>query len=311
MIIDKLIDRIKELRSPICIDLSTTVNAIPHKEILNHELELRWKTVFAIQKAMISFNREVINVIKDLVPAVKIPRVFYEKYGTAGIEAFIETIKIAKEAGLIVIGDINAGEDPYSSMHCAEAYLKQIDIEGVKQTVYDVDFITINPYCGHDTVEAYTDACANYDKGIFVLAKTSNKGGKDFQDILVPETETTTVTVPLYHRVCRHVAKWGSRLIGQHGFSAAGAVVDVSHPAEFTPLRKAFPNLFFLTTPKYIIDDTLQAFRSDDKIGALICSSYRLLKVHEITTYAGMNWEDAIRQAVTEMRDRTRQALDL
>ena len=56
-------------------------------------------------QAILMFNRGIIDAVSDIVPSVKVQIAYYEQYGTAGLRAFYETLRYAKEQGLVVIAD--------------------------------------------------------------------------------------------------------------------------------------------------------------------------------------------------------------
>ena len=65
------------------------------------------------------------------------------------------------------------------------------------------DMVTVNPYLGTDGVKPFIDACNTFDKGIFVLDKTSNPSSGEFQD-------RELAGEPLYERVAEKIEEWGS-----------------------------------------------------------------------------------------------------
>jgi len=95
---------------------------------------------------------------------------------------------------------------------------------------------------GYDSVEPYLADCTRYDKGLFVLVKTSNKSSADVQDLKLATSPSCT----LYAHVGKLVEQWGANLIGECGYSNICAVVGATHPAEAVELRKLLPNTFFL-----------------------------------------------------------------
>ena len=58
-----------------------------------------------VRAAIRDFHEIVLQVVAPLVPAVKLQIAFYEQYGLPGLLAFEDTIRMAREHGLIVIVD--------------------------------------------------------------------------------------------------------------------------------------------------------------------------------------------------------------
>lgn len=307
MIIDKLIERIQLMRNPISVGLNTTLDHLP-KEIYEKEIGLRWNTPRAASRAITEFNKIVIDVIYDIIPAVTINIAGYEKYGPCGLEAYMDTILNAKSKGLIVIGDIKRGDDYNASIHYSQAHIGRVNIGGVEQPIYDTDFITINSYFGSYSMEPFIEDCKKYDKGMFILAKTSEDIG-DFQNLKIMDY-THSKWVPIYQEVCRRVNMLGQ--LGKYELSSIGIVVgNIQQPIQLRQLRDLYPNMFFLVS-EYdgVVGNVLAAFRRTDKLGAIINSS-EIIRAHQKDTYCGLGWEDSIRKATIEVRDSIRQGLEL
>ncbi len=102
---DKLINKIKEMKNPTVMGLDPRYDIIPNciKEKYEKNLE-------GASKAIIEFNKALIDKVYDIIPAVKPQIAFYEMFGIAGIKAFEETCRYAKQKGMIVIADIKRGD---------------------------------------------------------------------------------------------------------------------------------------------------------------------------------------------------------
>jgi orotidine-5'-phosphate decarboxylase len=95
--------------------------------------------------------------------------------------------------------------------------------------VWGCDAVTVNPYLGLDGVEPFL---SYEDRGVFVLARTSNPRARDLQDLRVDGE-------PLYLAVARQVQRWNRR-------KNCGLVVGATFPQEMERLRRAVPELPFL-----------------------------------------------------------------
>jgi len=238
MVIDKLIDRIIELKNPTVIGLDPWLDMVP-SHILKEAYETYGKTLKGAAMAFLRFNKEIIDEVCEIVPAVKPQIAMYEQYGADGIAAYIETIKYAKTKGLFVIGDVKRGDIGSTAEAYSNGHIGEVVVDGVNFDVFGSDFITVNPYLGFDAIEPFLNNCKINNRGLFVLVKTSNKGCGDFQDLVVGDTT-------VYEIIGCSVAKWGKDLIGKHGFSSICAVVGATHPEQAKKLRALMPNTFFL-----------------------------------------------------------------
>ncbi|MCL2753959.1 MAG: orotidine-5'-phosphate decarboxylase [Defluviitaleaceae bacterium] len=244
----------------------------------------------------LDFNKGIIDAVYDIVPAVKPQIAFYEQQGIAGLQAYIETVAYARQKGMIVIGDIKRGDIASTAQAYADAHIGGGE--------FDVDFATINPYMGGDTMQPWINNCKTHDKGLFVLVKTSNKGSADFQNLAMGGKY-------LYTIVGENVEKWGAELTGKHGYSAIGAVVGATHPKELADMRKSLPHTFFLV-PGYgaqggTAADIAAAFDKNG-IGAIINSSRGIITAYKQEKYAGLDFAQAARQAAIDMRDELNKA---
>ena len=225
MITDKLIEKIKETGNPTVVGLDPRMSFIP--EHIKEECFAKYgKTPKAVAESFFMFNKEIIDATYDLIPAVKPQVAMYEMLGTDGFESYINTIKYAKEKGLVIIGDIKRGDIASTAENYSDGHIGRVDVEGNEFEIYGEDYITINPYMGFDSVEPYMANCKKYEKGLFVLVKTSNKGSGQIQDIALEGGK------PLYQTVGSLVSDWGNDTIGKYGYSAVGAVVGATHPKQ-------------------------------------------------------------------------------
>ena len=182
MITDRLIDRVIELQNPSVVGLDPNPAFIP-RHIMKKHTKKHTNTQAAIALAVYEFNVSLMDALAGIVPAVKPQIAFYEQFGAEGISCYIETIKYAKQLGYFVIGDIKRGDIASTAKAYSDAHIGRVIFYGEEKPVYDADFITLNPYLGYDSVKPFLDNAREYDKGLFILVKTSNPGAGDIQDV--------------------------------------------------------------------------------------------------------------------------------
>lgn len=200
--IDKLIDKIKEKNNPTVIGLDPRYDILPNciKEKYTKDLD-------GAGKAILEFNKRLIDATNDIIPAVKPQIAFYEMFGLPGIKAFEETCKYAKEKGMIVIADMKRGDIGTTAKAYSNSAIGKTSIGETEQSIFDVEFVTVNPYLGTDGVLPFVEDCKKYGKGIFVLVKTSNKSSGELQDLVTEDGEK------IYVKVAKLVNEWGKELI--------------------------------------------------------------------------------------------------
>ena len=234
-VIDKLINKIKETNNPTVIGLDPRYEMLPKCVTDKYP-----KTLEGVSQAIIEYNKALIDNTYDIIPAVKPQSAFYEMFGIPGINALYETCKYAKKKGMMVIADVKRGDIGSTAQGYSNAYLGKTKIEDKEESIFDVDFVTVNPYMGTDCIEPFLQDCKKYNKGIFILVKTSNPSSCELQDIKLINGEE------VYKEVANLVEKWGKDLIGKYGYSSIAAVVGATYPKQLEELRKLAPHTFFL-----------------------------------------------------------------
>lgn len=169
------------------------------------------------------FCRSIVDAVAEHAVAVKPQSAFFELRGVAGLRAYEATCDYARDAGLLVIGDVKRGDIPTTATAYAEGVLRHTDA------------VTLNAYLGGDSIEPYLEWCRNGGKGIFVLVKTSNPGGRDVQDAKLADGRH------VWELVAEYVDRWGSEVIGSSGLSSVGAVVGATYPEQVAAARGLLP----------------------------------------------------------------------
>ena len=166
-----------------------------------------------------AFNRRVIDATHEHAACYKPNAAFYED--PDGWRALAETVAYAHGKGVPVLLDAKRGDIG----NTARQYATALDPAGL-----DADAITVNPYMGRDTLEPYLSRSG---KGVFVLCRTSNSGGADFQNLDVGNDK------PLYQYVAERCAAWDEH-------DNVGLVVGATAPEELERLRDAVDRPFLV-----------------------------------------------------------------
>ncbi|WP_024865276.1 orotidine-5'-phosphate decarboxylase [Butyrivibrio sp. FCS014] len=297
--ISKLIDKIKKTEAPIVVGLDPKLDFIPPR-ILSKCYEELGQTPEGAAEAFWQFNKEIIDNIKDIVPAVKPQIAMYEELGIPGLITFKKTVDYCRENGLIVIGDIKRGDIGSTSASYAVGHLGGVKIGDTRYRGFDEDFATVNPYLGSDGVKPFINVCNEEDKGIFVLVKTSNPSSGEFQDRLIDGR-------PLYEIVGEKVEEWGKESM-DGAYSNVGAVVGATYPEMGKVLRKIMPHAYILV-PGYGAQGgtgkDLVHFFDKDGLGAIVNSSRGIIaawKSDKYTQFADGNVGEAARAAALDMK---------
>ena len=168
-------------------------------------------------QAALRFLRKVIRATSDYACAYKPNLAFYERYGSAAFDVLALTLQ-AIPGDIPVVLDAKRGDVPNTSAAYADALFDR----------FHADAVTVAPYLGMDSIEPF---CTE-GRYALVLARTSNPGAGDVQDLIVEGR-------PLYeHVVERSVASFAA--------DACGFVVGATYPEEARRIRELAPDRLFL-----------------------------------------------------------------
>lgn len=296
--IQKLIANIQKTNAPIVVGLDPMLNYIP-KQVQEKAFKEYGETLEGAAEAIWQFNKAIVDETYDIIPAVKPQIAMYEQFGIPGLMAYKKTVDYCKEKGLVVIGDIKRGDIGSTSAAYATGHVGKVQVGSKKYAGFDVDFVTLNPYMGSDSINPFIDACKEEKRGMFVLVKTSNPSSGEFQDQLVNGR-------PLYELVGEKVAQWGESFMGD-SYSYVGAVVGATYPEMGKILRKIMPKAYILV-PGYGAQGgqgkDLVHFFNEDGLGAIVNSSRGIIAAYKQEKYAKFgeeNFAQASRAAVEDM----------
>ncbi len=310
--IQKLIDRIKKTNAPVVAGLDPMLDYLPDS-LKQKAFSESGETLEGAAEAIWQFNRQIVDAVWDLIPAVKLQIAMYEQFGLPGIAVFQKTVNYCREKGLLVIGDVKRGDIGSTSSAYAAAHLGQVKVGKQRIAPFGEDFATVNPYFGTDGIQPFLDLCREEKKGIFVLVKTSNPSSGEFQDRLVEDEKNGSR--PLYEIVGEKVAEWADGCM-EGTYSEVGAVVGATYPEMGKVLRRIMPKSYFLV-PGYGAQGAkakdLVPYFNEDGLGAIVNSSRGIIaawKQEKYASYGAEQFADASRAALLDMIRDLRQALE-
>ena len=286
MLIDRVVEATKKKKNPCIVGLDPEWEKLPEC----YKVSGSEKTECILQWA-----KDIIDVLSDIVVAVKPQMAFYEVYGAKGLEICSKIIAYAHSKNLIVIDDSKRNDIGNTARAYAYAHLAT---EGAINT----DFMTVSPFLGRDSIEPFVDTAIKYHKGIFVLVKTSNPGSIEISDAVNSDGKSVSEFLAEY------VCQIGERAVGESGYSTFGAVVGATFPKEAEKLRQIMRRNYFLV-PGYgaqggSAKDIVSCFNPDG-LGALVSSSRGVLYHHtQVKEYDGSKnmYLDIVRKQAQKMQ---------
>ncbi|MEM6979153.1 MAG: orotidine-5'-phosphate decarboxylase [Planctomycetota bacterium] len=284
-------------RSMTCVGLDPRRDSLPAgiRDAVASNTPDEWAAAYT------TFCCGVIDVVADLVPCVKPQVAFFEQLGPAGSISLGQVIEHASRAGLQVIIDAKRNDIGSTAEAYADAYLGSHRAVADHRSVWGGDALTVSPYLGGDSLQPFVDVCDRRAAGIFVLVKTSNPGGGDFQDRLIGDR-------PLYGHVADMITTFNQSRRDSDGYGPVGAVVGATYPEQLMTLRATLPSSILLV-PGFGAQggsaDDVKAARDDNGVGAIVNSSRHIIFAHTRPEYASKygddRWQDAVRAATLEM----------
>lgn len=295
---DRLMSAIRKKGNPCVVGLDPRLDMMPDF-ITSYSAKMEKGK--AIQTAITNFHQIILDVVSSQVPAVKLQIAFYEQYGIPGLLAFVDTIQIAKQKGLIVIVDAKRNDITSTAEAYANAFLGRSTIFGEKEVIFDVDCITVSPFLGRDSLEPFVKACTEYGKGLFILVKTSNPGSVDIQDQKLVSTGKS-----MYDNLAKMVNDLAVNAVGELGYSSIGAVIGATFPHEAMHLRRLMPKSIFLV-PGYgaqggTSNDAMPCF-NEDGLGAVINSSRGITYAHQSRKVSKDEYVETVQSKLVQMID--------
>ena len=163
--------------------------------------------------------------LSGLIPSAFKPNIgYYQSLDKPRDEDFSGSLALADVLDLVenffpgipVILDSKRGDIARSSLNYAtEAF-----------DCWQTDAVTVAPFMGSDSITPFASHPFG-EKGVYILNRTSNPGGKDFQNLLVSSADTLS---PLYMEVSKKVVSLKKE------FAGIGAVVGATNMEELTKI---------------------------------------------------------------------------
>ena len=262
--------RVLDGAAPVVIGLDPRLGALPETVAPDADPADR----------ILAFYRAVLPVLAPHTPCVKPNIAFFECFGAAGFGAYEATCELARQHGMLVIGDIKRGDIGSTAEAYAAAHFELADA------------VTLHPYLGTDSVAPFLTRCHDNagGRGVFVLVRTSNPGARDFQDLEVGSRALCDV-------VAETVTRWGADLPMAEGYSPVGAVVGATWPEELQRLRGLLPHAWLLLPGVGAqggkVEDLAAAF-DDRGLGALVNQSRGVMQCFDT---GASDWLERIEDA--------------
>ncbi|OZD10168.1 orotidine-5'-phosphate decarboxylase [Rhodococcus sp. 06-235-1A] len=122
------------------------------------------------------------------VSIVKPQVAFFEAYGSAGYAVLERTVSVLRDAGTLVIADAKRGDIGTTMDAYAQAWLEP-------ESPLSSDAVTVSPYLGFDSLGETVERAVRHQRGLFVLARTSNAEGTGLQQAATSNGASVAQTI--------------------------------------------------------------------------------------------------------------------
>src|ERR1700761_5228222 len=147
-------------RGPLCLGID------PHPELLR-----AWNLPVS-SDGLAAFCDICVAAYTDF--AIVKPQVaFFETYGAAGYAVLERTMAALRDAGVLVLADAKRGDIGSTMAAYAAAWTGDSPLAA--------DAVTASPYLGFGSLQPLLEAAAAHDRGVFVVAASSNPEGATVQ----------------------------------------------------------------------------------------------------------------------------------
>lgn len=223
MSVDKLQEKIRKMKNPSVVDFNMLPEHIP-PHIQERD------TFFA--SAYEYFCQELLQGLKDIVPAVRFSLGMLSLYGADGMVVLQKLLRTAKNLGYYVLLD------------APDALSRQDAVRGANILFgeggdYSFDGLIVNAYIGSDSLRPYCEKLKETGKDLFAVVRTSNKTAPELQDLLTGSRLVHMAAADVVNRYAEHLA-------GRSGYSQVGAVAAASSASCLRNIRAAYKSLFLL-----------------------------------------------------------------
>ncbi len=237
--VEKYEARARNANSLVCVGLDTSLERVPE----------RFK---AMEYPQFEFNKWIVEETHAHVAAYKPNIAFYEARGEAGYKELKLTLDHLRERhpDIFLICDAKRGEIGSTMAAYAESLFDH----------FGFDAVTVNPYLGGEPLAPFLE---RKDKISIILARTSNPGAGEFQDLVAGGK-------PLWQIVAEHVKTWNKN-------GNCMIVAGATYPEEMRSLRELMGGMTFLVPGVGAqggpVRDAVTAGLNSQKLGLIINSS--------------------------------------
>lgn len=191
---------------PLCVGLD------PHPSILES-----WGLPDSAE-GLRTFSTITLEALEGRVAAVKPQVAFYERHGSAGMSVLEDVVGECRRRNLLNIMDAKRGDIGSTMAGYADAFLRD-------GGPFAGDALTVSPFLGVESLAETIETALSFNRGVFVLALTSNPEGHQVQH------STGASGVSVAGEIAEYAATWNDEVhpMGDVGLVVGATIADSAH----------------------------------------------------------------------------------
>ena len=256
MSIDRLQSQIRKLKNPSVVYFCLDKSYIPSAYL---------ERCGGVIEAYCAYAKDLLNELKDIVPAVRFAFGTFALLGSDGLKALRELLALANELGYYILLDLPEITSPQEAVISADA--------AYGDAGWSFDGLALSCYIGSDAVKPFLQYMEQNDKDLFLLLRTANKSAQELQDLLTGSRLVYTAAADIAKRV-------GQPFVGRSGFSRVAGFGPATSVDSLQALRSKYPELFLLVDGyDYTGANAKNCSYAFDKLGhgAVVCAGQSII----------------------------------
>lgn len=150
-----------QTHGPLCVGID------PHRSLVE-----AWGLPYTLAGVR-EFALTCVEAFGGSVAAVKPQSAFFEVFGSGGVALLEDVVAGLRTSDTLSVLDVKRGDIGSTMAAYAEAFLRE--------SPHAPDAITLSPYLGYESLRPAIDLAHDQDRGVFILALTSNPEGAAVQ----------------------------------------------------------------------------------------------------------------------------------
>lgn len=222
MSIDSLQEKIRKKKNPSVIDFGILQEQLP-QHLLEEEK--------SYLKAYGRFCAELLDGLKQTVPAVRFSMASFAFWGAEGLALLERVLDTAKGKGYYIFLDIPGA---LSALEAAAGAYALYD-----QGRFCFDGLVLSGYIGSDCLRPYVAGLKETGKDVFAVVRTANKTAAELQDLLTGSRLVHMAAADIVNR-------FSEGYVSKCGYSRVGIMAGASSADSIKNLRAKYPRMFLL-----------------------------------------------------------------